>query len=369
MSLERKTGRLYGESPERYPARVSTKEYFEGQDVPPIKFEIAYGRHADKSDTPQLESIFSRSDIFIMEAHGWKPSRVQKTNEVAEGNLKGTVLYLQKKMGLVEAQALEKVFEYAGIPLAFGTPGFNEKINDMIYNSRKPVVFVDVPKTHPLRLQMDAIEYEQRRFISEIVNPNKLRLALDDTLDHYARIQRKFADNQRDREDYMVRQVNGVLAELLRQRPDLKSNPELTVSMFLGAYHTRVHHLLKQRGENVERAFDEKSKLYSPTETLLRHFGLDIQEKPSRELVLKALFDSIVVSHIHTGAWKISFPGLPKSKFDQADFWGKIIHRFTSRELEDLWQTREQGKGMFLTHITRALIAKAESSAKSPFKH
>lgn len=205
--------------------------------IPHLKINIFFGFHGSYEDSRGLEKEFSDSDIYAPELSGWTDLDNQLFVELSQGRI--TPEQFMKESGSSKS------------PMA----GFFRKQAEMVHRSFKPIVFLDLPAGNPLH----------EALIMNLKKWGDLRPGLYDFRKVIAEVKsliKEEADLHSQREDFMLGRLYAGVKEVLARRPDLAGKKSLKVTMFLGAAHTRVSHLLQEYGQEVSRKFSHNPLVY-----------------------------------------------------------------------------------------------------------
>lgn len=113
------------------------QDAIEMETIPEVAFY--FSAHSDAENFEAMRQEFAQADIYISEQHGWTPDDLAAVRAMAEGT--------NKPLHLREGRSAE-------------TAGDLE--DELIYNSHKPIYFVDIPAGHELAEADDGQEDLQR---------------------------------------------------------------------------------------------------------------------------------------------------------------------------------------------------------------
>lgn len=231
---------------------------------------------------------------MIFEGYGWSPADLALADMVRRGGMTGTIVYVAVKGALNILNKLRP---------ADLRSDYEVMVLDVLRNTKNLMTAIDLPHDHPDFWKFVAAVKNISIFTENL--PYK-KLDLASAVDKYAELIEKYATVQEQREQNMLQRLNPALVELLRKNPELlkqlQKNPDkpLRVGLFLGAIHTGVPIELSRRGETVTRQHemqpDKEPLIFSYSEEALRAYRFG--QKPSREVLTKALITQIIMTHV-----------------------------------------------------------------------
>src|SRR3989344_4208027 len=246
---------------------------------PKISIHILYAPHATERDVEPIREKFIVADIYIPEAEGWTNDQLQAFRMVSEGEITPAQLFQSQGLRRVDAQHF-----YASL--------------EMVRNSHKPIIFIDVPREHK---NVEA-----------------------------------FFKWEKEREDYMRSMLPIKIKEILNEYPDIKRRDSLNILVALGSQHTRLYSKLKQEGYDVNKEeipsygfFDKGMKAYM--------FGGDIDDELAAKIFLEEEFAT---------AYKKDINGLTDNVINRLHLKQKIISQFSFTEAEEIFGAIQEGKNL-----------------------
>lgn len=185
--------------------RVFSKEGKSGEQFPKVSIDIFYSSHETKRDVEGLKRRFKKADIFVPELSGWTPEALLFFNNASSG-----------KMKLIDMVGTVKSSPYL------------LELSNIIYNSGKPIVFIDVPYDH----------------------------------------------------------------HIIEKYPGLGEKKKVKILLSLGSFHTRIFQSLKKSGEEVTREFKTMPTYFNFEHEGIRRclFGGDVDDKLAAKIFLQMLF-------------------------------------------------------------------------------
>ena len=279
------------------------------QRTPEIAFNIFYGAHGSAEDIEFLSKPLKNADIFIPEAMGWSQGHVTYYEALTNGRMTPEEALRRFSTGqthyMLTSDTMLKQFE-------------------MIYNSRKYIAFADVPDGHPL----------VRRFLRIYSSGFPKDDNFEQTLKNVRNYIKDTSSLDLDRENFMLSRLQPAINQVLKDTPSLARKQKLNVLLFLGAYHTRVHHELKKAGAEVSATFSYKPFIYPFSNEAERRyaFGKEIDD----ELVAKSFMEVTVV-----------IPGMQKitKDFRKISLYARrALSGFTLEEIEAVFYDMKRNR-------------------------
>lgn len=263
--------------------RETTKE---AKHIPKISLTIYFSPHATAESLRAMQEKFQRADVYLPEGIGHTEKIRAVYYELAAGT--------RDPESIVRASPL-----WTAIP----HHEYQKKRLELIYQSHKPIFFIDLPEDHPLETEW----YEARKKESEAEYNYDIH-TLKEAFKTYADIQQK-------RETYICQRIEAIARSI--QTNDFNTLPEITqeqkqqisvlkkkkVVQFLleiGAAHTTLFHALKKTGANkpnetaialANRAFNSLPYLYGYRSEIIRRylFNKEVTDRLIAEMLLASL--------------------------------------------------------------------------------
>lgn len=184
----------------------------------PVSIDIFYTAHLEADDVRGLRERIEAADIFIPENIGWHKGIERDFQGVSDGRV-------APETQLKEWGFTKKDYEWYDVAL--------EELR-ALYDTKKKVVFVDVPEDHELAKQFE--DLPRLADTMDTSTPEGKLEAFDDYL-------RKDAEIQEKREEYIVKHLKKELIGALGGDVGATEHPRIV--MFLGSLHSSVYHALK----------------------------------------------------------------------------------------------------------------------------
>ncbi|MBI4096467.1 MAG: hypothetical protein HY425_01990 [Candidatus Levybacteria bacterium] len=280
------------------------------KDFPKISIDILYARHETREDLAGFRERLKESDIYIPESSGWRKETLRRFNDLSFGGIRA----LRNPTDMI---------------LGFSRNGgfFAEQIR-AIRNSLKPITIIDLPAGHP-------IMKEYNKTLNSIV----YRGGFSDMFNAFKENFRRFAELNKEREDYMISHLFPAIQEVLERFPNLKKKKELKILMTLGSLHTAVGQNFQQSGLDTKREFNRRPYLFDFQNEVRRRYSFD--KEVSDQLAAKALLDSWF--------WKELSNKYPSRKDkdggEKIAFVRKIIDAFDIKDVEEIYNAALMVKG------------------------
>jgi len=293
---------------------------------PKISIHILYAPHATERDVEPIREKFIVADIYIPEAEGWTNDQLQAFRMVSEGEITPAQLFQSQGLRRVDAQHF-----YASL--------------EMVRNSHKPIIFIDVPREHK---NVEAFFKWEKESI-------RVHGSFDDQLQRVKDWVKEKAEMEKEREDYMRSMLPIKIKEILNEYPDIKRRDSLNILVALGSQHTRLYSKLKQEGYDVNKEeipsygfFDKGMKAYM--------FGGDIDDELAAKIFLEEEFAT---------AYKKDINGLTDNVINRLHLKQKIISQFSFTEAREIFE-EIRGRGTTRDIFSKKLKEKGIRFPQSP---
>lgn len=271
---------------------------------PKISVNIFYAPHESARDMEGLKKEFATCDIYMPEAHGWTETTLDILKRLSSGEMSPSEVAPDEDPVKQKKQRM---------------------IDEMIFNSHKPIALIDVPDNHQIILdEEDRRSQNNGKKIFHYGNFDQTLESLRDVL--------KSESLDRERETYMLSQLKPQVEAILKEHPELKDKQEIQVLLSLGADHTSIYHSLKEENIQVTRVFSENPFVYP--------FGLEVERRNvfgrpiENELVGQALTEILL--------WRAFRPHLEDLAEQDTQkvtvFTRKLISVFSSDEIKNMFE-------------------------------
>jgi hypothetical protein len=221
---------------------------------PKISYHFFYSCHGTVKDIEKLEKAFQKADIYVPEAANWEPWIVSMFQDLSQGreNLE------QAKLFFAANPAASRTFE-------------------IIYNSKKPILFADVSSAD---VELNKAWDELNSFYKEAVAMfrismfpwflRRLRAAVLAEAEFILKREEKIKEN-------LKKQIK----EFLRGNPEYAKKENLKVLISLGAVHTKIYQDLSKKEPHVSREFSVMPAVYPSRYEAIRRvmFGKEVNDE------------------------------------------------------------------------------------------
>ena len=279
----------------------------EGQrNLPDMSIDIFYTPHATAEDAAKMRERFNAADVYIPELAAWRKEFIIMFRSLSSGKLN-------------PEEFLSRV--------SISDKGWESGVDEMLYNSKKPVTFIDLPYSRRLFRNIEKFESFESVVIKSTSNFGSLLDSLRNRL-------REFAEFQKERENYMLTQFPIKMRELLEIYPQLKEKKQIKVLLSLGFYHTSVYNNIKKQGGEINREFSTMPYVYGfGSEAMRRYgFGKDVSDELAANMFLENLL-MVTLPHELTER---------NDKF--VIFSRRVVSQFSFQEAEEVFNRIKQGE-------------------------
>ncbi len=296
--LEQKTQKLFG------------KEW-KKEGLPDVRVDIFYSTHATKEDAVSLKELFEKSDVYIPEEVFWTKQLLEIMQKVSMGEVEP-----KRALKLIGYTPKHRFYDFA--------------LNnfEMIFNSRKPITFADIPLNHPWVKKRRKWEEEKLE-----IQGKTFEAYLDMLGNHL----QNFSSLQKERDEFIISQLPLKIKEILETNPELKEKEGLDVLMSLGSQHTGVFHELSEMSTDVKRTFHPMPHYYNFGTEVMRYYRFG--KRPSGEVLarafLEAVFDEMILYKV------LAFS---KSTNNKYLFLRKFINQFSFNDAKTIFESVQQGR-------------------------
>ena len=257
--------------------RIEREIATHGLEVPKLSFHFFFNSHSTREVGVEVGNKLKNADILIQENVGPDEERRAVYAEVSAGTLS-------------PEEALSREAE-RGRPFLW--PEFNQAVFEGLYKTNKGVVLADIPEESLMYQKLFAL------FRSDGAYNNLVDKAISYTeaVRRAGIITKVESDLQKEREDYILKQLPEELGEYLKQNPELAQKKELQILFSMGSFHTRLYHEMKNEGDTVTREFETAPYQYSPRTAIERHVhfhGAESSENLMPRLILYGLLAKVL---------------------------------------------------------------------------
>ena len=236
---------------------------------PRILIEIFYAPHQTREDAKGIRERIQESDVVIPEEIGWD----QKLLSIYRGISGGKT-------------PIEEYFHYLAKTrkeIEEAKDSFNMAFLEALQNSKKAVELIDVPRLHPLHLEIYAKVHEFSL---------NTKGGFHQLVARWKKLLQDGAELQTKREQYMLENLS-VLKKSIAERkiPELAGKDKVKILLTLGSYHTMMLHQAKRSGEDATRT-GKTLDIFRHIDEVSRRFifGKEVNDT----LIARTIFESLM---------------------------------------------------------------------------
>lgn len=280
-------------------SRMSKKEIAVG--LPKIKIDIFYSPHGSAEDIDGLEDQLQKADIYIPENFGWTPEYLNVLRKLSDGKV-------TPEMALQDWGDEDPSY-YSR----------DEKFFKIIYNSKKPITFIDIPDNHSL------VRRENENKIPKIQFGSNFGQVLDSVRGYI----KKAADMHKERETYMVKQLQSQIQELLKTHPELRGRQEINILLSVGGAHTSLDRYLKEDYQTTRKFSRIPMTFPYKEEALRRHmFNIPVDDDLAARIATGWTLSKADKKFFHTN-----------DSLKDAVAMRRLVSRFSFDELKEMFES------------------------------
>ena len=239
---------------------------------PKISYHILYGPHVTSKDFEKLEEAFKKADVYIPEKLGYITDTLEYYNKLSQGELNPKEM--AKEFGIDSGSHTLKQYQ-------------------VIYNSKKPILFVDVPDVN-----QELMEECER---NDDLNTESFKLFTQGMYDSAIEKMRKCVINDANfelkREELIKKNLKGRIAELIEDNPQLEKKDKIRALLTLGALHTRIYHDLKKEGLSAFWEFARLPFSMDSTAEAIRRGMFSKGKKPNEILLARGIVEPFLYNY------------------------------------------------------------------------
>jgi len=276
----------------QYRAQEIIKKWRERKRLPPISLEVYFGAHGSAEDFKKVAERLDSADVFIPENCGWYPLALDTVRQLAAGKIRPDELREASMTEIEKSLGFSNFSEY------------QKAQDDYLYNSKKAIGFADISDLD--HITNDLCELVSRVFksggnelflrLTPHMSDRELEKETEAVRDRVLKIFERFAELQKGRENHIVKNLPHTIEEIFKTYPALKKKDRVRVLMVLGAFHTRVFHLLKNTFiGKIERNFSQLPFIYSYETELERR--LMFKKPIDNSFLLHFIFEQCVYKY------------------------------------------------------------------------
>lgn len=212
---------------------------------PEISYHFFYSAHYTAQDFKNLEKAFDKADIYVPERYKWTPEGKHILEQVSQGEI--TLEEVAKKYDIERSSSHYREFE-------------------IIYNSYKPIIMVDIPETDKGHIEMrEEAESRYEQALDLFIQGR-----FQDALGKLRSSVLKTARLELVREKKIRRNLEKQIKVFLKQNPKYAEKEELSVLIRIGGFHIRLYDKLKKKGAKVSQEFSHPSPVFSSADEAIK---------------------------------------------------------------------------------------------------
>lgn len=275
---------------------------------PKISIDIFYAPHNEPEDLAGLKRKIKYSDILIPEMANWTQSIQEISNRVS--------------FGKVAPEDATHELKVANDP--YWVEFYKE-----IYNSSKPVVFIDTPA--------DSSQYKEMIRNKNIPLEGDFNEFISGAFKRFLELE---ANSHKEREEFMVFQLDARIRKVLKEYPSLKQKDSLNILLSLGSVHTPLYFILRKMGKEVRREFNIMPTVFGFRDEAVRRYRFD--KKVDDELLARAFIDTVFRQPLIKLLIYKTKRNIDLNK--RQAFTRKVISQFTSQDARELFDALKEGQ-------------------------
>lgn len=243
------------------------------EEEPKIFYHFLYGSHITAEDFKKFKSVFAQCDIYVPEAlaFDWASNDLAFLKNISEGS--------------PNQQDLEKMEKEIKSNSAQGA------VFSAIYNSKKPILFVDIAETD---------ELVKKNEKNAEVGDNAINFFRNGDFKEAIKQIRLFVSNNAEfelaREEKIKENLKNKIQEFIKEHPERAEKDELKVLITLGSYHTHLYQDIKRDGLTVFREFNELPDIFSSLDEAERR--LIFKKEIDDEFLAHGLIEEILLDYL-----------------------------------------------------------------------
>ena len=224
---------------------------------------IFYSPHRSAEDMDGLADQFQKCDIYFPETFGWSPEYLNTLRKLSDGEVTPEMV--------LQEYGDRNPFYYAR----------DENFFNIIYKSKKPIAFLDIPKSHSL------VKREKENKVPEIHFGSNFDQVLDSVREYI----KKAADIQKEREAYILAQLRPQIQELLKTHQTLREKQEINTLISIGIAHTSLYRYLRKDYQTIVKFGKKPMAARYEEEALSKHMS---NENLEDDLIVRIVAERIL---------------------------------------------------------------------------
>lgn len=271
-----------------------------------ITVHLSY--HNNNQDIDNLYGLIRQHDVIIPEITGWHSSQLRLLEDISQG--KANVLDSARRQLRSNGDR----------------HGHMSNIFENLYRTKKEVLLVDVPSNSGI---FKELYLHTQVPVSALMNQD-----FDKTLRLISSYDKKEAELNHRRDEYIANNICTSLAHLIDKNPKLKEKDHVKALILLGSTHGQVYRLLHSNPLNEDKIrliFNPRKQVFNfENELERRHMrGLTI----TRELVARVFAELILRESIIPD---VRLASISRKTNDQVVILRNVIYKLSLDEIKDL---------------------------------
>lgn len=237
---------------------------------PEMRLRFFFLAHRDKRDFMSLRKEIEDCDVYIPEVSHYEPETLSDFRDISLGKLTPGELIQQDE---ARREHDEELSDYI------------KGLVECLYNSKKPIYFVDIPEGHELELELENAEKLSHRAGNDFLSGNYTR-----ALVNQKKYIEAFIRGQRKREKYIEDNIKRLKSKIIREQPSLRDQKEIKCLISIGLGHVSLYHRFRKEAAPIQREFSSLPIIYNIEPETMR----EKQFFPKRDMDNKKLAQSLI---------------------------------------------------------------------------
>lgn len=233
-------------------------EEWNGEKLPPVYLKLFSGPHETAKDAEGVKPLLDKADIYIPEVSEWSQKTLSIFRRISNGE------------------------QFPPDP-----DEFQEKLEEYVFGTKKPITFVDVPKeevaSHPEMYEDTEMYVRKLKYLS-----------YEEATETFFKYIEKFSERDViNREAYMANHFAEKIKEIMLLHPELQKKDAIHILETLGSGHSSLYQLMKEIGGNhVSRVFryNAPSRGLMSEATRRMSFKKDVSENLKKRALSEGIF-------------------------------------------------------------------------------
>ena len=228
---------------------------------PKITVDFFFSAHETAEDVNRLPEALKNADVYVPEAVGWTKKDEQLINQVSQGKTK----------------------------LQAPTDSALETEASLLYNSKISVIFIDLPKGHPLIKEDRDTATKMHDAYQNFILGNfdeAIKIKKTTTADEVLII--------KARENFIADKLKKELKTLTKKFPQLKNKTDIRVLVTLGAVHTPMYQKLRPELPSSKMLLGKDTFVFSTGNEIIRRLIKNPQEAINDDLYAEAMLEEFI---------------------------------------------------------------------------